>query len=295
MNVRVLGSLSIQEDGEELVRLTGKPQRLLALLLLNEPHRVSTGSLIAELWDDTPPRCAMTTLQTHMFYLRTEFARKLGVTRDLIARELLQTRDGGYRIDLGESAFDLREFRRLRSSAQALLNTGDVLGASRVLSEALGLWRGPALLDVEHGGLLRAAVAELDRSRLDTLAMYFGTQLDLGRHREMVSDLARLVVRHPGHEELRAQYMVALFRSGYRVRALEVFDELRRSTHDELATSPSARIARLWHAIRAADAAAVDAAGGYGGARRRPPSRRQPADQTPPSRVADADGQVAAS
>jgi DNA-binding SARP family transcriptional activator len=259
MDFRVLGSLSIREDGEELIHTTGKPRQLLALLLLNEPHRVSTSSLITELWDDTPPPRAMTTLQTHIFYLRQEFARKLDVTRGVVAQDLLQTCAGGYQMHLGRTSFDLPEFHRLRTMAQTLLHTGDNLGASRVLSEALGLWRGPALLDVDHGRLLRAAVAELDESRLDTLTLFFGTRLELGRHREILTELARLVVRHPHHEELHAQFMVALYRSGYRTRALEVFDELRRNMLDELGVAPSGRVARLQHAIRVADAAAVTA------------------------------------
>ena len=267
MEFQVLGSLSIQRDGEDLVHITGKPRQLLALLLLNEPHRVPASSLITELWDDTPPRRAATTLQTHIFNLRTEFARKLGVPRDAVAQDLLQTRDGGYRVDVGKASFDLPEFHRLRALGQTLLNTGDALGASRVLSEALGLWRGPALLDVDHGRLLRAAVAELDQSRLDTLVLFFGTQLDMGRHREMLSELARLVVRHPHHEELHTQFMIALYRSGHRTQALEVFDRLRRNIQDELGIAPSDRISRLWHVMRVADTAAVDAIGGYDSAK----------------------------
>ncbi|MFC0861598.1 BTAD domain-containing putative transcriptional regulator [Sphaerimonospora cavernae] len=264
MEFQVLGSLSIQRDGEDLVHITGKSRQLLALLLLNEPHRVPASSLISELWDDTPPRRAATTLQTHIFSLRTEFARKLGVPRDLVAQDLLQTRDGGYRVDVGKTPFDLSEFHRLRALGQALLNIGDALGASQVLSEALGLWRGPALLDVDHGRLLQAAVAELDQSRLDTLVLFFGTQLDMGRHREMLSELARLVVQHPHHEELHTQFMIALYRAGYRIQALEVFDRLRRNIQDDLGVAPSDRISRLWHVMRVADTAAVDAIGGYG-------------------------------
>lgn len=276
MDFRVLGSLSIRKDGEELIHTTGKPRQLLALLLLNESYRVSTSSLITELWDDTPPRRAMTTLQTHVFYLRTEFARKLDVTRGLVAQDLLQTRDGGYQINLGGTSFDLPEFHRLRSSAQTLLNSGDALGASQVLSKALGLWRGPALLDVEHGRLLRAAVAELDQCRLDTLTLFFGTQLDMRRHRAILSELARLVVRHPHHEELHAQFMIALYRSGYRTRALEVFDELRRNMREDLGTAPSTRITRLRHIIRVANATAMDAINDYSGLRRRLPAPGTP-------------------
>lgn len=259
MDFRVLGTLSVQEDGEELVHLAGKPRQLLGLLLLNEPRRVPPSSLITELWDDTPPRRAMTTLQTHISHLRTEFARRLEIPRELVAQDLLQTCEGGYQLNVGRSFFDLREFHRLRSLARTLGNVGDTLGASHTLSEALRLWRGPALLDVDHGRLLHAAVAELVESRLDTLVLFFDLQLDLGRHREMLGELARLVVQHPHHVELHAQFMIALYRSGHRTRALEVFDELRQSMRGELGTAPPTRIARLWHAIRAADTTAVDA------------------------------------
>ncbi|WP_092775164.1 AfsR/SARP family transcriptional regulator [Actinokineospora terrae] len=263
LDVRVLGPLSLRRDGEDLLRVAGKPRQLLALLLLNEPHRVSTGSLVTELWDDLPPRSVTTTLQTHVFALRGEFARTLGVPREQVARDLLQTRDGGYRFDLGGASFDLTEFHRLRASGQALVAAGDALGAGRVLSAALHLWQGPALLDIDHGRLLRACVAELDKSRVDTLVLLLGTRLRLGAHREVLSELARLVVRHPHHEELHAQFMVALYRSGYRTRALEVFDELRRDLRDELGVAPSPRVSRLWQLMRVADTEAVDATGGY--------------------------------
>lgn len=255
MEFRVLGPLSIRENTGELIRTSGKPRQLLALLLLNESHRVSASSLIAELWDDTPPPSAPTALQTHIFYLRKEFARKLGVAQSAIARDLLRTRDGGYQIDLGETFFDLPRFHRLRAAARTRLRTGDDLGASREFSKALGLWRGPALLDVDHGRMLRAAVAELDESRLETLVLFFGTQLRMGRHREILSELARLVVYHPHHEALHSQFMIALFRSGYRTRALEVFDELSRNMFDDLGMAPSARIAELRHAIHVTDRA----------------------------------------
>jgi SARP family transcriptional regulator, regulator of embCAB operon len=260
MEFRVLGPLSVRQDGNALIRTTRKLRQLLALLLLNEPHRVSVTSLITELWDDAAPDCAITTLQTHVFYLRAEFARKLDVARGTIARDLLQTHGGGYRIILGDNVFDLREFHRLRTLAQARLTTGDAPGAGRLLSEALDQWCGPALLDVDHGRLLRARVNELDRWRLDALALFFGTQLDAGGHREVLSELARLVVRHTCQEELHAQFMIALYRSGYRTRALEVFEDLRRSLHDQLGTTPSSRLTALCHGIRVADTAAVDAA-----------------------------------
>lgn len=281
MEFRVLGPLSIQKKSGESIRTSGKPRQLLALLLLNESHRVSASSLIAELWDDTPPPSAQTALQTHIFYLRKEFARKLGVAQSVVARDLLQTRDGGYQINVRETFFDLPEFHRLRATAQAMSRTGDASGASRELGRALDLWRGPALLDVDQGRMLRAAVAELDASRLETLVLFFDTQLRMGRHRETLSELARLVVHHPHHEELHTQFMIALCRSGYRARALKVFDELSRNMRDDLGMEPSPRISGLRHAIHGTGTATMDDMPGPAAL---PPPRTSAAP--PPSRTA---------
>lgn len=258
MDFRALGSMSVQENGEELLKAAGKPRQLLALLLLNEPYRVPNSALITELWDDAPPQHPMTTLQTHIFYLRKEFARTVGVESGVIAQELLQTHNGGYRINLGDARFDLREFHRLRNQAQALLHAGDQLGAGPVVCEALRRWRGPALLDVEHGRLLHAAVAKLDESRLDTLAMFFCTQLATGRHREILSELARLVVRHPHHERLRIQFAIALHQSGYRPQALQALDELPRAGLQSAGRELSEWVAGLRHAIQVDDLTSTD-------------------------------------
>lgn len=250
MAYRVLGPLSVRRDGAEPVRVTGKPRRLLALLLLNQPHLVPAGALVAELWDDPPPVRAPATLQAHVSHLRAELARGLGVPRELVAGQVLRTGAGGYGLSLGGAAYDLPEFRRLRAAGEARLGAGDPAGAVAVLAEALALWRGPALADVDPGRLLAAAVAELDRSRVDTLALFLGAQLDLGRHREVSGELAGLVVRHPLHEPLHAHFMVALHRSGRRTRALAVFDRLRQALHEELGAAPSPGTVRVWQEVR---------------------------------------------
>src|SRR3954449_5262668 len=102
MDVRVLGPMSVREKAGELIPSAGKPRQLLALLLLNESHPVTTGALISELWDEAPPRSVMTTLQTHIMRLRRAFAQGLGLDPREVARRLLQTRNGGYQLNLGD-------------------------------------------------------------------------------------------------------------------------------------------------------------------------------------------------
>jgi DNA-binding SARP family transcriptional activator len=118
---------------------------------------------------------------------------------------------------------------------------------------ALKLWRGSVLSDVEHGRLMEAEVARLEQSRLTMVEYQVETGLRLGRHRESLSDLAGLVVQHRFHENLHAQYMLALYRSGCRTRALEIYHRLRTSMIDELGLEPSAKLQWLHYAVLTSD------------------------------------------
>ncbi|NED81991.1 hypothetical protein G3I76_18080, partial [Streptomyces sp. SID11233] len=65
--------------------------------------------------------------------------------------------------------------------------------------------------------------------------------------------LATLTGYHPLHENLHAQCMLALHRSGRRWQALEVYKTLRGRLVEELGLEPSARVRKLHQAILAAD------------------------------------------
>ncbi|HVV22881.1 MAG TPA: AfsR/SARP family transcriptional regulator [Pseudonocardiaceae bacterium] len=253
MHITVLGPLSIRDGDVEVAPTAPKPRQVLAALLLNDTHMVTATTLMNELWDGSAPRSAQNTLQTYVVHLRRTFAERLGERRAVIARELLRTAPGGYALDIASDTFDLREFTRLDVSARQAMRDGDARAALDLLCRALALWRGTALADVEHGPLLRAKVAALDDARLATVQLYLEAQLSVGRHREMLSDLATLAVRHPAHERLHALYMTALYRSGHRMRALEVFTRFCDHQRRELQASPSAGLLDLHRAILAAD------------------------------------------
>jgi DNA-binding SARP family transcriptional activator len=255
VDVKVLGSLSVSDRGVEASPTAPKLRQLLALLVLNDSHVVPVLSLVAELWHEAPPRSSQTTLQTYVLQLRRAFARSLGVSSEEITRDLLQTTSGGYRLNMSVATFDLRVYRSLETVGNDQLRARDDHGAVRTFTSALALWRGDALLDVDHGCLLEAEVAQLEQSRLTTMELLLDTELRLGHHREVLSELASLVVRWRFHEDLHALYMLALHRSGYRARALEVFSRLRAALHSELGIEPSPKLRQLQRAILTSDSA----------------------------------------
>ena len=73
--------------------------------------------------------------------------------------------------------------------------------------------------------------------------------LALGRHAELVPELEVLVREHPLRERLRAQLMLALYRSGRQAEALEAYQRARRMLTDELGLEPGRRLQELERAI----------------------------------------------
>lgn len=77
--------------------------------------------------------------------------------------------------------------------------------------------------------------------------------LQLGRHHQLLGELAELTALYPLHERLCEQYMTALYVCGCKWKALEIFRRLRQRLVDELGVEPSVQVQRLQHAILNAD------------------------------------------
>ena len=253
MRVEILGPLSIFRDTVSAVPTARKPRTVLSLLLLNDNRTVAAGTLMAEIWGDNPPKSGPTLVQTYVLHLRRLFARAFGMTSAEVAEELLQTRSGGYAFRLDRGDLDLHEYRRWQVAGDQALSLGDDIGAVAAYQRALEQWQGSALMDVEHGPLITARVVGLEQSRLTVTERKIEAELRLGRHRDTLSELAGLVLLHPFHEGLHAQFMLALHRSGNRTRALEVFTALRASLISELGLEPAPRLQTLHRAILAAE------------------------------------------
>ncbi|MGI8664799.1 MAG: AfsR/SARP family transcriptional regulator [Jatrophihabitans sp.] len=253
MQIKVLGQLSIRRDSVIAVPSARKPRKVLSLLLLNDCRTVSAPVLMTELWGDAPPKSGPTTLQTYVLHLRKLFAHAFGLTSEEIARELLQTRNGGYAFMVGDGELDLHIYQRARRAGDLALARRDDRTAVGAYQNALDQWQGSALMDVEHGSLMQAEVARLEQSRLTVIERKIEAELRLGRHRDALSELAALVLHHPFHEDLHAHFMLALYRSGNRNHALEVFHRLRASMFNELGLEPAPKLQRLHSAILAAE------------------------------------------
>ncbi|MFD4789879.1 BTAD domain-containing putative transcriptional regulator [Streptomyces sp. NPDC058459] len=251
MDIQVLGTLGVRDDGVSITPTAPKARRVLALLALRADTAVPVPALIEELWADRPPRSARTTLQTYVLQIRELITTALEANgnRSVTAKDVLATHPGGYQLNSGDGHSDVWEFERLAGLGYRAMDAGDHQRAARVLREALALWHGAPFADVEPGPQLEIEARRLQESKLCALDQRIEADLRLGRHRELLSELTVLVSKYRTHENLHGQFMVALQRSGRRSEALDVYRRLRNTFVRELGLEPSPALSRLQHSI----------------------------------------------
>ena len=243
MDFRILGPLEVEQESRP-VRLGGPTQRaLLVLLLLNANEVVPRARLIEEIWGDEPPPTARTALHVHVSHLR----KALGAER-------IETQAPGYKLHVEPGRLDLSRFEQLITRGREALAGGDAARASEVLRQALSFWRGPPLAELEDVAFARRERIRLDELRRAALEDRIEADLQLGRHAELVPELEALVAEHPWRERLRGQLMLALYRGGRQVDALELYRD-GRARADELGLLPGESLRRLERAILEQDPA----------------------------------------
>ena len=266
MEFCVLGPFEVRAAGRALALGGPKPRGLLALLLLHPREPVSAERIALALWGEDAPAGAAKTVQVHVSRLR----RALGDD------DVLVTTSAGYSIRPGDGELDAERFAQLVADGRSALDVGDAVRASSLLHEALALWRGPPLGDLESLPFAPPEVARLEEQRLAALELRIDADLAGGRHAELVAELAGLVQQHPWRERLHAQLMLALYRSGRQVDALDAYRRARAVLIDELGIEPGPELTALQGEILAQDpglAAPVARNDGREGALPVPPNR----------------------
>jgi DNA-binding SARP family transcriptional activator len=235
LDFRLLGPLEVVDETGPLL-LGGQKQRsVLALLLLEAPRPVSTDRLIDALWGEQPPRTAATSLQNFVSQLRKTFGADVVVTKP-----------PGYALAIRPEQVDLERFRRLAAEARA---AAEPQQRAEKLRSALGLWRGPPLADVGFEAFVQPEIIRLEEERLAALEERVDADLEAGRHADLVGELEALVEHHPVRERLRAQLMLALYRSGRQAEALNAYQQARRTLIEQLGIEPGRDLQDLHSAI----------------------------------------------
>jgi len=237
MEFRILGPLEVGLDGPPFAAKGRKPRALLALLLLHRNETVPADRLIDDLWGESPPATAANTLQVYVSQLRK-------LVEDRLVRE-----GAGYRLRVQPGELDAERFERMAAEGASALAGRSYAKASEQLLEALGIWRGPALVDVQYEPFARAEITRLEELRLVAIEDRLEAELGLGRDHEVVPELEALVSEYPVRERLRGLLMLALYRGGRQADALDTYREARRVLVDELGLEPGPELRELEQAI----------------------------------------------
>jgi DNA-binding SARP family transcriptional activator len=122
-----------------------------------------------------------------------------------------------------------------------------------LLHEALELWRGPPLAEFADEPFAQLEAGRLDDLRLAALVERIEADLALGRHANLIGELEILTREHPHNERLRAQLMLALYRSSRQADALAAYRDARAAL-DELGIEPGQKLKELERQVLAQEA-----------------------------------------
>lgn len=231
---RILGPLEAVVDGQPVTLGGAKQRAVLAALLFEAGRVVPSERLIDALWSGSPPATANASLLNFISQLR----KALGP-------ETIETRPPGYRVQLKTDQLDLARMRRLIDEARA----SDPSGRARLLGEALKLWRGEPLAELAYESFAEPEIARLNEMYLALIEEWAEAELAIGHHADLVGQLEELVQKHPLRERLRAQLMLALYRSGRQADALQSYRSGRELLVEQLGVEPSPLLRQTQAAI----------------------------------------------
>lgn len=252
MEFRLLGRFEAEHDGRALPLGRRGERRLLALLLLEPNATVAVTRLVELLWGDHPSGTVHSTLHTYVSRLRKNLSVSAGDVK-------LMRSGPGYIAEIDPQIIDVHRFRSLVARARDLHDTHE---RSAALRAALALWRGPLLADVLSDDLRHRLGAPWEQMRLAALESAINAELLNGAHLALISELVRLTLEHPYHENFAAALMTALDRCGRHADALEVYTRLDRQLRNDLGIDPGREIQALHQRLLGAQAGGKEPSGG---------------------------------
>ncbi|MEV6766743.1 BTAD domain-containing putative transcriptional regulator [Streptomyces sp. NPDC051105] len=256
MKFGVLGPLEVKLDAGTMALGGIKPRALLGYLLLNPNRVVSTTQLLSVIWaGNEPPLSARKILQNAVSHLRSALSSHGAA---IPGEGALLTQAPGYTLSLDEDLLDLRMFQRLADEGRRQLAAGKPEDASSLLGEALALWRGPVLADLAEAGIVWPEMDIIANSRLDTFEDFFEAEIACGRHQQILSQLEEVANGDNLRERACRQLMLALYRSGRQVDALEFYGRVRTTLTEEFGLEPGRDLQELQQAILTHDASLMD-------------------------------------
>ena len=231
MGIAVLGPLEV--DGQAN-GLSPRDRVVLSALVVRAGEPIGTEALAFALWGDAMPASWAKVVHGCVVRLR----KRLGTAA-------IESGPSGYRLTLTEGELDNLNFERLFARAREALDDGDPERTAYLVREALGLWRGRALTDLEEWEAGRVEAARLEGLRMDAEELRVEAETRAGHARDVLDRARALVAQAPFRERRWALLATALHQAGRQAEALAALKQARAMLVEELGLDPGRQLAEL--------------------------------------------------
>lgn len=239
LRFRLLGPVEAALD-DQPVPLGGQRQRtVVAALLLARGEVVPAGHLVDALWPEQAPRSAAGSLQAYISNLR----RLLEPDRPArTPSTVLVSHGSGYALRVDDDAVDAWRFTSLVTGSSGLADPGARVAALR---EALGLWRGPALVEYADQDWAMPDAHRLTELRHLARERLLEARLDSGESAILVPEIEALLSEEPLREERWRLLALAQYRSHRQGDSLATLRRARNLLAEELGVDPGPALRSL--------------------------------------------------
>jgi DNA-binding SARP family transcriptional activator/energy-coupling factor transporter ATP-binding protein EcfA2 len=241
MAIRLLGPLVV---GDGLARLGSRDRIVVSALAMRPGEVLSAEQLADAVWGDDPPASWHKNLQSCMVRLRK-----------LVGPDAIETSALGYRLALDPGEVDGHEFSRLVARARELEALNEPERAAYTLQQALDLWRGRPLAELEEWSPGLVEAQRLQELHLEAEELWLDTRLRAGGHREVLAVAEAMVTSAPLRERRWALLALAQYQSGRQTEALGTLRRVRTMLVQEMGLDPAPELDLLERAILRQDPA----------------------------------------
>jgi DNA-binding SARP family transcriptional activator/tetratricopeptide (TPR) repeat protein len=221
MDFHLFGPFEVWHNGVRIDPGDLQQRYVLAILLINANHAVSRDHLHEYVWrGQEQPRSDLVT---------SYIARLRKVFHDAPEVEIDKT-PTGYLLSVDVDRIDIFRFTRLCATAR---RAADPAEAIRLFGEALDLWRGRFLSDMDIDRVGGPVVTPSEGARVDALVDLADLEMAAGQHRRVRDRLRPVWEEDRSQQRLAAPLMRALVATGDQVSAVQIYHDTRDAL-DEL-------------------------------------------------------------
>ncbi|HEY2877075.1 BTAD domain-containing putative transcriptional regulator [Nocardioides sp.] len=241
MRIGILGPLEVDERS---ARLGTRDRVVLAALAMRPGEVLSLDRLADAVWGVEPPASWAKNLQGCVSRLRK-----------LLGPDLIETAGQGYRLGIPAASVDGVEFCRAAGRSRELLTLHECERARYVATQALDLWRGRPLPELEGWEPGAAETHRLLELRAELEELVVEASLAAGHHAEVLTQAAAMVEAAPLRERRWALLAQAQYLAGRQMEALRTLRRVRVVLARDLGLDPGPDLVALEQAILRQDPA----------------------------------------